>query len=231
MGKDQRGPRPAGRWRRWLAPGILMVAAAGLAQWWLTHGASNSTINQAKAAAPQSLPGSEAVAASAAATQVGRAASAGGQPTSRRFPSNDVERLRALEEAGEIPQLDRSDSLQGPDADGNGVRDDIDAWIVRKLPEGQQRQAARQFARHLQATVLVDVDDPVAVRRLADAGMHATSCLFDAWPHTDTSAPSRWSDQLQAMTSSTKQRLQARVAFSRALHGTVLRLPMEPRCD
>jgi hypothetical protein len=52
-----------------------------------------------------------------------------------------------------IPQLERSSDIAGPDANQNGVRDDIEAWInVQPLNEGQ-RKALIQMARWLQVTL------------------------------------------------------------------------------
>lgn len=227
-------------WRRWVGGGLvaLCLCAAGLwalvarsgarplaetpEGWaWALKNAQQATAAEAKAEA-----------AAQAASALERAASAHAHTSSAPWkpPTTDAERIQMLEDAGEIPRLDRSDSLAGPDVDGNGVRDDIDAWIARKLPPGQQRVAVTQLARAMQATVLVDVEDGVALRRVTDLGSHAVSCVHDAWG-ADTAGASSWVSDIESMTTSTKKRLLAYLAYDRALSGKVISMPTEANCD
>ena len=54
-------------------------------------------------------------------------------PTAPATPSQPAKSLKDqiadAERAGKYPPLDRSSDIAGPDANGNGVRDDIEAWI------------------------------------------------------------------------------------------------------
>ncbi len=61
------------------------------------------------------------------------------------------ETIQALEDSGKIPKLDRSNDLLGPDANSNGVRDDIDAWIAAQPITEVQKKAAQQMAKVQQA--------------------------------------------------------------------------------
>jgi hypothetical protein len=38
-----------------------------------------------------------------------------------------TQQIQTLEASGQIPTLDRSSGIRGPDVDNNGIRDDIDA--------------------------------------------------------------------------------------------------------
>ena len=51
-------------------------------------------------------------------------------PTTSPAERGIKEQLEELEKAGELPTLDRSTSIAGSDADRNGFRDDIDAYIA-----------------------------------------------------------------------------------------------------
>jgi hypothetical protein len=57
---------------------------------------------------------------------------------------NLSEKIKALENSGVIPKLDRSSDIKGPDQNLNGVRDDIDAWIAALPITDKQKRAARQ---------------------------------------------------------------------------------------
>lgn len=98
-----------------------------------------------------------------------------------------AEILADLENRGLIPKLDRSDSLEGPDQDKNGIRDDIDAYIAQHYPEPTQRKAAEQFARAMQAAVAtgsssVRVDSARAIfHQMAES----TSCLYARFDGTN----------------------------------------------
>jgi len=79
-------------------------------------------------------------------------------------PSTPASSIAGLERTGAIPKLDRSDSLAGPDANNDGVRDDIDAYIKQVFQDTQQQAAAMQSAKALQGAILVDITDPESIR-------------------------------------------------------------------
>src|SRR5690606_37178328 len=53
------------------------------------------------------------------------------------------QQLDDLERRGELPALDRSSDIAGPDADHNGIRDDIDAYITALPVNDAVKKAAR----------------------------------------------------------------------------------------
>jgi hypothetical protein len=52
------------------------------------------------------------------------------------------EQVMALEASGAIPKLDRGNTIVGTDANANGVRDDIEAFITSNYTSSIQRAAA-----------------------------------------------------------------------------------------
>ena len=48
--------------------------------------------------------------------------------------SSPQSQLVVLEATGKLPKVERGPTLQGIDADGNGIRDDIDAYIAAQVP-------------------------------------------------------------------------------------------------
>ena len=101
----------------------------------------------------------------------------GGKPPSASPPKADLEpstaqtqerkKLQALEASGAIPALERTPTLGGIDANGDGVRDDIALHIQKTYADPAQRKAAMQTARALQQTLLVDKNDGVALEEAA----------------------------------------------------------------
>lgn len=89
------------------------------------------------------------------------------------------QQLAELERTGVLPQLDRSADIAGPDADHNGIRDDIDAYIAALPVSDPVKKAARQVARVQQKALLIDLKDRPALKALADASMASTACMSE----------------------------------------------------
>jgi hypothetical protein len=140
-----------------------------------------------------------------------------------------VERLEA---SGELPVLDRTDSLAGIDANANGVRDDIERYIEKKYTEPAQRKAAMQTARGFQQMLLVNTSDAVALDAASERGSRALTCRSAVFPGVEgIPAWTRMSSDLEAMTANTKQRLLAYLAYNKARSGTVSTLLKGNTCD
>lgn len=58
-----------------------------------------------------------------------------------------AEQIKALEASGQLPKLDRSPDIRGPDNDNNGIRDDIDAWLAAQPISDEEKRGAQQMAR------------------------------------------------------------------------------------
>lgn len=133
-----------------------------------------------------------------------------------------------LERMGELPLLDRSDDLGGPDDDGNGVRDDIDAWIARHEEDAARQSALRQLARSFRAAILAG-GDPAAAQDAVRGNTRAVACIM-ARSRSDTEGARAVSD-MRKMSANTKARVQAYLAYAAALDGAVISLPAGDGCD
>ena len=147
----------------------------------------------------------------------------GGAGGGEAAPKTPAQAVAQLEAQGKIPSnLDRSNTLAGTDADGNGIRDDVDAHIL-KLSAVQQ-PIARQTARAVQAEILVDKTNIQAVREAALKSTKVVNCSFFRFPANNASdGKSRRQvlDEIISITTNTKPRLLAYLALSKALDGTV----------
>ncbi len=138
-------------------------------------------------------------------------------------PKTPAQSVAQLEAQGKIPSnLDRSNTLAGIDADGNGIRDDVDAHIL-KLSAVQQ-PIARQKARAVQAEILVDKTNIQAVREAALKSRKAMTCSNFRFPANDAADGKlrrQVIEEITSITTNTKPRLLAYLALSKALDGTV----------
>lgn len=155
-------------------------------------------------------------------------------PSSPPPPVTVTQQLRAefakLEQQGLLPALDRSPDVRGPDANGNGVRDDIDAHISALSLTNTQWKAAQQTARVQQRALLVDVKDKAAVAELGRASMAATACLADSFdPERRLSYDIGL--KIEAITANTPERAARYMKYMAALSGTSTAFPSGGYCE
>lgn len=137
-----------------------------------------------------------------------------------------------LEASGELPTLDRETTLGGIDANGDGVRDDIERYIEKKYSEPAQRKAAMQTARVYQRMLLVDANNMAELDAVSEAGSRAIVCAKSAFPESEGAIEQyRMTAELESMTTNTKTRLSAYLAYNKARSGTVSTMPQGGACD
>jgi hypothetical protein len=174
------------------------------------------------------------------------AACGGGKssPSSAGQPVQPVERgmkeqLEALEKAGELPALDRSTDIAGPDIDRNGIRDDIDAYIAALPVSDAVKKAARQVARVQQKSLLIDLKDRISLLALSDASMASTACMSET---VEAGLPLEQHYEvrrdgyaialkIEAITANTPERAERYLAYMGALHGTTTTYPTGKVCE
>jgi hypothetical protein len=87
-------------------------------------------------------------------------------------------------DSSDVPPPAAQENLAGSDANGDGVRDDIEAYIDTTYPAPRQddtNQALRQFARAAQATIL-DASDSARSVAHATERFRALECLMARRP-------------------------------------------------
>ena len=137
-----------------------------------------------------------------------------------------------MEASGAIPALERTPTLGGIDANGDGVRDDIALHIQKTYADPAQRKAAMQTARALQQTLLVDKNDAVALEKVSEDSFRAIKCSSDVFTAQGVHIELyKMDDELESMTTNTKERLQAYLSYNKARSGTVSRFPEGDTCD
>ena len=120
--------------------------------------------------------------------------------------------------------------LAGQDVDGNGIRDDVDAFIVRSYGnDAAMRSAAELIARSIQPALAVDLDQVQDTAAMAEHEVEVMSCV------TDVLGPQRRGDvesMINRVTDATydnSARFEKREAFRRHASGADFSKPS--RCE
>ncbi|MDZ4281902.1 MAG: hypothetical protein U1C04_14180 [Hydrogenophaga sp.] len=142
------------------------------------------------------------------------------------------EHVAQLEASGALPKLERTDTIAGIDANANGVRDDIEQYIEKKYTVPAEGAAAMQMARAYQPMLLVDTNDLAALDEVAAAAMRGVHCVSLVYPSVERFTEGhRMAMEIEALTTNTKPRLLAYLAYNKARSGAVSRLPEGDTCD
>ncbi|AXY60070.1 hypothetical protein [Acinetobacter sp. WCHAc010052] len=139
-----------------------------------------------------------------------------------------TEQISKMEDAGELPELERTDTIAGIDTDENGIRDDIDAYIQKNFKNIDQQNAVKQFAKSMQQFILIDPGNRQAAKEASIKNSMAISCIYLRFS-ADTAY--KTVNEIDAITTNTKKRLLASNAVDKALDGTVISEQNGEVCD
>lgn len=149
-------------------------------------------------------------------------------PTTGQMLKDEFARL---ESRGDLPILDRSADVRGPDLNGNGVRDDIDTFIAAQTLVDPQRRAMAQVARSLQRTLLVKLDSEAAVQAVSEANIAAAACLARVFEGNAEDRTDEYLLKIEAITANTPERAKRYMQYMRALSGTSVSWPRGDTCE
>lgn len=156
-------------------------------------------------------------------------------PAKQTPPASDAtpkEKLEALENSGAIPKLERTNSIAGIDANANGIRDDVEAYIAANYSNPAQRAAVIQFAGVIQDAMLVDKANVAAAKAISVRVDRAINCLYSKFDvSSGEKHPAAIGQEIESISANTKKRLLAYLAFSKALDGTVGTSPEGDTCE
>ena len=143
-----------------------------------------------------------------------------------------AEKIAALEDRGELPRLDRSASLAGPDVDANGIRDDIDIYIASQTYTQVQKTALQQLAKATQLAITANPADRDAVDAINLKDARAVNCAFAQFPASaGAGLAGKVAGDIERISTNTKERLLAYLRFAKASDGVVLPSPEGDTCD
>ena len=142
-------------------------------------------------------------------------------------PTTVAGAILAAEATQKTPSLNRDGSLGGPDSDGNGVRDDIDAYISSLSDTPDQKSALRQKSAVLTKTLTVDITNQSALLEVSRQIGAAAACNHARY---EPGIAGKKGAEIEKFTINTKPRFDAYMAFSKALGGTTFVLPQGDGC-
>jgi hypothetical protein len=139
----------------------------------------------------------------------------------------------AAENIALIDNEDLTPGLKGIDADGNGIRDDIDRFIAKKYSatpamKKVAEQKARAFQKSMEATTREQA------RVAGNEIVRAANCAFKVLPRVtpdDIKFREQMSIEIKALTANTKERFMAYWHGEKLAGGMVFRQAEEPVCD
>lgn len=177
-------------------------------------------------AIPAGAPSAAAL-VTGAGTGSGAAPTASG-PASAQAPTL-AQQISNLEQSGAFPTLDRSKNIAGPDANANGVRDDIESWVNAQPVNDRQRKSLMQDARATQQTLLVDLKDQAALQKTSDGLAASLNCGGENFP--DYVVFSRLAGKIESMTANTKERAARYMQYNAARSGSSTTMPSGDTCE
>lgn len=131
----------------------------------------------------------------------------------------------------DIPNLDKTSTLEGIDADVNGIRDDIDRYIANTYPAPEQKKAVNQYARNLQDALLVDKTNKEDLKSYQLESSRSITCIFEKIPRDMLPVNSDVIQDILAATINTKLRRVEFKKLNQALDGTSISLQTEDFCN
>jgi hypothetical protein len=136
----------------------------------------------------------------------------------------------ALEAAGQIPTLDRSPSIVGPDTNGNGVRDDIDRDIDNLPDTAPQKGSLRQAYKAIERAMQVGASSATEsqLRDVSTLIGRAVNCIGDRYDYA--TAPTK-AASIEKLTVNTRARSDAYELYNTKRSGTSSQLPRGDSCD
>lgn len=133
--------------------------------------------------------------------------------------------------ASNYPVLDKSDSYEGIDADNNGVRDDIDAYIHSLDLNKKQNDLLLEYAKIKQMQITVEPSTRKDLYEISRASTLALVCYIDSLNLEDVAHKSDYLKKVANYTANTYKRAKRNSDYNNSLNGFVISLPPDGACD
>lgn len=132
-----------------------------------------------------------------------------------------------------IENEDMTPGLKGIDADGNGIRDDIDQLIAKKYSStSMMKQVAELHARALQQSMETTTREQA--KAAGNEIFRAGDCAYRYLPHAneeDMKFREKMSAEIEALTANTKERFKAYWKGESLTSGMVFSSNPNPTCN
>ena len=137
--------------------------------------------------------------------------------------------ILTIEASGQVPTLDRSSSLSGPDSNADGVRDDVERYIDSLPDTTAEKASLRQVSRALTSAMLIGTGDANS-SELRDTSLSVADAVNCIWTtYNDDSANEKFR-VVRKITVNTPERLSAYLHYNNMVSGRSMRLPKADTC-
>ena len=143
-------------------------------------------------------------------------------------PASVKEALALVEASGASPALDRSTAVIGPDANADGIRDDVERYIASTSYPADQKAALRQLSKAMSTTLTAQPTNEASLRTATAQINDAVACIWKRYPSDRADAAVL---EMRKVTINTKERYNSYMRYNAAVAGTVVKLPKEIRCE
>ncbi|MGV8894792.1 MAG: hypothetical protein ACOH2K_18050 [Burkholderiaceae bacterium] len=135
--------------------------------------------------------------------------------------------ILAADKSGALPALNRDATVLGVDVNGNGVRDDLDAYIAALPDTVLQKAALSQMAAAIGNALTTDTANLSSMLIASKQIAAAAACNHARY---DSATASKKSAEIEKISVNTKTRFQAYDKFNAALSGTTFVRPQGDGC-
>lgn len=142
--------------------------------------------------------------------------------------NNNQNELEKIIKVGNLPDLDTSDDIIGIDKNYNGIRDDIDTYILSLSLTELQVKRLQELAKYLQMTIIIEPSKRKDPNEFAKEKALAQFCAINAF--TDKKLARQYLKNLQAYTVNTYKRARKYNDYNSSRNGSVLNLPDISEC-
>lgn len=143
-------------------------------------------------------------------------------------PASVKEALAQMEASGSSPALDRSTAVTGPDANADGIRDDVERYIASTAYQTDQKAALRQLSKAMSTALTAQPTNEASLRTATAQMNDAVACIWKQYPSDKADAVVL---EVRKVTINTRERYDAYMRYNAAVAGTVVKLPKETRCE
>ncbi|MBF0206354.1 MAG: hypothetical protein HQK53_05640 [Oligoflexia bacterium] len=129
----------------------------------------------------------------------------------------------------EIPELDRSTNILGPDEDHNGIRDDLDKYIHSLQLSLEEKKAVQQDARAYQNVMTIDPTNLQEAKKAKLALSKSMNCTHIKIIDQDKARSIHLG--LEKYTANTKERTLQYIRYCKTLSGSTWKLLEGDTCE
>ena len=156
----------------------------------------------------------------------------GSHPTASTSATNSsqtpAQAFQSLQQSGVLPTLDVTNTVQGTDSNGNGVRDDLDAYIASLPDSNTKKKALTQLAAAIQDTMTVNTTNSTALAATSSTLNLAVNCVWYQYGSPQAHEKVMLIEELSV---NTMTRLNAYEAYNSARNGSATALASGNTCN